>query len=390
MTVLALALVAVLLCLFLKLLNVNSRPQKPILYCKDENLLTTVLKLTPSLEALYTPTSLWGFSGHVQTVIHSIIGRVQSPWPIGDRIELTLSDNTTLTYDLYQPFNVTKDDITLAIVPGICNTSESVYVRTFVHHAQKLGLRCAVLNHVGALNSVTLTASRVFTYGYTGDLSEMLNHLAKKYTQSKIICIGYSMGGNLVTKYMGETSKAKPSNIVGAVSICQGYNAIEGTKWMLQWQNFRRLYLYAMTEAMKSIILRHRSVLLSEKAKAEFGLNEKEIASAATLPELDDAYTRKVYKFNSVDELYHWSSCVNYLHNIEHPTIFINSLDDPLVPEDLLLPIRKYASEHEKALLIEVAHGGHLGFYEGGIICPNQESWLDRTLVHLVQSLIAL
>jgi abhydrolase domain-containing protein 2 len=61
---------------------------------------------------------------------------------------------------------------------------------------------------------------------------------------------------------------------------------------MLQWQNFRRLYLYAMTEAMKSIVLRHRSTLLSEHSKRKFGLIEKDIIAAATLPELDDAYTR--------------------------------------------------------------------------------------------------
>lgn len=51
----------------------------------------------------YKPTRLWGFSGHVQTVVHSIIGRVRCPWPIGERVYIGLSDDTTLTYDLYQP-----------------------------------------------------------------------------------------------------------------------------------------------------------------------------------------------------------------------------------------------------------------------------------------------
>lgn len=57
------------------------------------------------------------------------------------------------------------DDVTLAVVPGICNTSESVYIRTFVHYAQCHGYRCAVLNHVGALQSVAVTTPRIFTYG---------------------------------------------------------------------------------------------------------------------------------------------------------------------------------------------------------------------------------
>lgn len=57
------------------------------------------------------------------------------------------------------------DDVTLAVCPGIGNTSESVYIRTFVHYAQCHGYRCVVLNHLGALSSVAVTAPRVFTYG---------------------------------------------------------------------------------------------------------------------------------------------------------------------------------------------------------------------------------
>lgn len=89
--------------------------------------------------------------------------------------------------------------------------------------------------------------------------------------------------------------------------------------------------------------MKHRNVLLSEDVKRRYGLNEREISAAATLPELDDAYTRKVHNFPSTNEMYKWSSCINYLPNIEKPIIFLNALDDPLVPEVLLDPIRKFA-----------------------------------------------
>lgn len=60
---------------------------------------------------------------------------------------------------------VFTDDVTVAICPGIGNTSETVYIRTFVHLAQCQGYRCAVLNHIGALASVQVTSSRIFSYG---------------------------------------------------------------------------------------------------------------------------------------------------------------------------------------------------------------------------------
>lgn len=100
-----------------------------------------------------------------------------------------------------------------------------------------------------------------------------------------------------------------------------------------------------MTENMKNIILRHRKILLSEDVKKRYGLTEHEIISAATLPELDEAYTRKVHEFNSISELYKWSSSVNYLERIEVPMVFINANDDPIVPDILLNPIRKLASK---------------------------------------------
>jgi abhydrolase domain-containing protein 2 len=91
--------------------------------------------------------------------------------------------------------------------------------------------------------------------------------------------------------------------------------------------------------------MKHRKVLLSDEVKRRFGLNERDVSAAATLPELDDAYTRKIHNFPSTNEMYKWSSCINYLPNIEKPIVFINALDDPLVPEVLLSPIRNFVGE---------------------------------------------
>lgn len=383
-----LALFAVILCILFRILNVNSAPRKPLILCQDQTFLTAILKIAPVIAEPYKPTRLWGFSGHVQTIIHSVIGRVRCPWPIGERVYMGLPDETTLTYDLYQPLaNDYEDDITIAICPGICNSSESVYIRTFVHFVQCHGYRCAVLNHVGVLSSVKVTAPRIFTYGHTDDYDKMLHSLIEKHPNTRIICIGFSLGGNLVTKYLGERGSNKLCNIIGGISICQGYNALEGTKFLLNWQNFRRFYLYIMSESVKNIILKHKNILLSEDVKQRHNLNERDIISAATLPELDEAYTRKVHNFRSVTEMYKWSSSVFYLDNITTPMVFINALDDPIVPDMLLDPIKEHAKKHPNTVYIELAHGGHLGFYEGGFLYPNPITWLDRTLVSLVGSL---
>ncbi|CAH1114503.1 unnamed protein product [Psylliodes chrysocephalus] len=384
MSTVLLAAIAVIICILFRILNVNSEPQKPSVLCCDNKFLDNILKIAPVLNEQYIPTRLWGFSGHVQTILHSIIGRVKCPWPIGERVFITVPDGSTVTFDIYQPIDTSfQDDVSIAICPGICNTSESIYVRTFVHWAQYHGYRCIVLNHVGVLKNVPVTGPRIFSFGKTDDFQAMVRNLVVRYPDTKVVCVGFSLGGNLVTKYLGE-SKPKPPNVIGGISICQGYCALEGTRHMLSWQNFRRFYLYVMTENLKNTILRHRKMLLSEDLKKRYSLNEHEIISAATLPELDEAYARRVHEFTTISEYYKWSSSKQYFEKITVPMIFINATDDPIVPEPLLDPVKKLASEKNNTAYIQVSHGGHLGFYEGGLIYPNPVTWLDRTLVALV------
>lgn len=118
-----------------------------------------------------------------------------------------------------------------------------------------------------------------------------------------------------------------------------------GTQWLMKWENFRRLYLYVMTENVKQIIRKHKHILLSEDVKKKYDISESDVTYALTLPDLDEVYTRKIHNFPSVNDLYQWSSSLNYLSFIKKPMVFINSKDDPLIPESLLEPIKAHASK---------------------------------------------
>ena len=72
---------------------------------------------------------------------------------------------TQLYSRLLESYHLFSEDITLAVCPGICNSSESIYIRRVVYHAQFQGFRVAVLNHVGALKNVPVTSPRIFNYG---------------------------------------------------------------------------------------------------------------------------------------------------------------------------------------------------------------------------------
>lgn len=79
-----------------------------------------------------------------------------------------------LIFDLFTNFlshnpsldvSVVIIDITLVVCPGIGNSSETVALRTFSHHANEAGYRVAVLNHLGVIPTIPLTTSRIFNYG---------------------------------------------------------------------------------------------------------------------------------------------------------------------------------------------------------------------------------
>lgn len=215
------AIAVLILIIVVKVLNVNSIPEKSLFYSANAKFMEQIVKHAPKLKEPYTPTRLWGYSGHVQTIIGGVISFFRSPLLNGKRFAFKASDGATVTYDLYQPLDKhpNDDDITLTLAPGICNSSESIYIRRVVYHAQFSGYRVAVLNHVGALKCVPVTSHRVFNYGNTTDYDGMVRHVTMRYPTTKIICIGFSMGGNIVTKYLGE--KKSIPQIIAGISACQ-------------------------------------------------------------------------------------------------------------------------------------------------------------------------
>ena len=306
----------------------------------------------------------------------------------GRRYFVKAQDGATVTYDLYQPIerHSTNEDVTMALCPGICNSSESVYIRRVVYHAQLQGFRVAVLNHIGALKKVAITSPRIFNYGNTSDYGLMVSEILKRFPSTKVICVGFSMGANLVTKFLGEEKRS--SNVIAGISICQGYDAKETTKYLLDWEGFRRFYFFIMTENIRSILRRWQQQLFTEEVKQKYEINDRAIWSAGTLVELDEAYTRRIGGYSNLDEFYRKSSCTSVWNNIKIPMVFVNAVDDPIVPPKLLQFVRKAAGTKDNFMYVEQKYGGHLGFYEGGLIYPNSLTWLDRLVCQLSDALV--
>uniref|UniRef100_H2ZGU6 AB hydrolase-1 domain-containing protein n=1 Tax=Ciona savignyi TaxID=51511 RepID=H2ZGU6_CIOSA len=215
---------------FIKFLRIHEANTKPKLHHSGSTFIKNVITKCPSLTQVYKPPSIWGKCGHIQTAIYAKIGRMNCPQPSGKRHSVIMKTGATITFDIFQPVhgNHSSGECTILVCPGICNSSEKKYVQTFIHYAINMGFRVAVLNHIGSLPNVKLTSPKIFTYGDTKYFACMMKNVCEMYPKSRLVIVGFSMGGNIVVRYLAE-DKSRQKSIVCAVSWCQGYDGLRST-----------------------------------------------------------------------------------------------------------------------------------------------------------------
>ncbi|XP_013980196.1 monoacylglycerol lipase ABHD2 [Salmo salar] len=377
-----LAAVATVLYFLVRCLNLKSPTAPPDITYRDTPLNRYLLKSCPILTEEYEPPLLWGKSGHLQTALYGKMGRVSSPNPCGVRKYLLMQDGATATFDLFESLgdHRTGDDITMVICPGIGNHSEKHYIRTFVNHSQRQGYRCAVLNHLGSLPNIELTSPRMFTYGCTWEFAAMVGSIKRAFPQTLLIVVGFSLGGNIVCKFLGE-NRINQERVLCCVSVCQGYSALRAQKTFLQWDQCRRLYNFLMADSMKKIILSHRGSLFGMNSSKMEDADLSRLYTATSLMQIDDNIMRKFHGHDTLKEYYEKESCVHYIHNINVPLLLVNSSDDPLVHRSLLTIPRTLAEKKQNVIFALTLHGGHLGFFEGAVLFPQPLTWMDKVIV---------
>ncbi|KAK2842626.1 hypothetical protein Q5P01_012826 [Channa striata] len=383
-----LAAVATFLYIIVRCLNLKSTTAPPEVMYQDTPLGLYLLKSCPLLTKEYIPPLLWGKSGHIQTVLYGKMGRVKTPSPCGVRKFLPMQDGATATFDLFEALedHSTGDDITMVICPGIGNHSEKSYIRTFVDYSQRRGYRCAVLNHLGALPTVELTSPRMFTYGCTWEFGAMVAYIKQAFPHTKLLVVGFSLGGNIVCKFLGE-NRSNQDRVLCCVSVCQGYSALRAQETFLQWDQCRRFYNFMMANNMKKIILSHRSSLLSMNSSNIGDAELSKLYTATSLTQIDDSIMRKFHGYSSLKEYYEKESCVHYMHKISVPLLLLNSSDDPLIHQSLLAIPRVLAEKMPNVIFALTQHGGHLGFFEGAVLFPQPLTWMDKVIVEYTDAI---
>jgi predicted alpha/beta-fold hydrolase len=293
----------------------------------------------------------WLRHRHLQTIFPSL------PWAWRKRsamrrevLDLPDGDATAVDW-LSDADDLPKSAPLLVILHGLEGSAESSYARMLMQAALELEWRPCVL-HSRDCGDYRNRLPRRYHAGETSDIRHFLKRQQDNGQIGPMFAVGYSLGGNILLKYLGEAGTNSRLHAAGAVCVPLNlYKCSEALN-----TGFSKFYQHYLLNNMKESVSQK-----FDKHTAAFDWNRA--MKATTFAEFDDAVTAPLHGFEGMDDYYGRCSSAQFLKDIVRPTLIINALDDPFMTPDVI-PSSDQLSEH---VSLEIAEsGGHVGFVDGG------------------------
>jgi len=315
----------------------------------------------------------WLRNRHAQTVFPSL------PWAYRHRpklrrevLELPDGDVTAVDW-VVEKQALPQTAPLLVILHGLEGSAASSYARMLMHSAAELGWHCCVM-HFRDCGDYTNRLPRRYHAGETNDVRFFLEELEASQDYGPIVAVGYSLGGNVLLKYLGEA--AETASIRAAVAISAPLNLHKCADALNT--GLSKTYQYYLIKRMKSAVRRK-----FDQHTAAF--DWQRAMSAKTFAEFDDAVTAPLHGFDGKQDYYDRCSSVHYLGAITKPTLVINALDDPFMTSDVIPQAERLST----SVTLEVSdHGGHVGFIDGGTPW-NPSFYLPERIISFLEPFMA-
>jgi predicted alpha/beta-fold hydrolase len=298
----------------------------------------------------------WLPGAHAMTVFASVARPLPRPPAARERWELP--DGDFLDVDRFAGDGA--DAPVLVVCHGLEGSSRAPYVRGLVTAARSHGLAALALNFRGCSGEPNRLA-RFYHSGETGDLGHVVARLVTERPGRAVLLSGFSLGGNVVVKYLGEHGDDLPAEVRGAAVISVPFDlarsaaAIDGPGfwcWLYRERFLRRLREKALAKARRFPEL----------------LDAAAIRAAARFSDFDGAVTAPLHGFGSARAYWTRCSAGAFVAGVRRPLLAIASRDDPMVPADTLPLVAARANPRVK--LVVTAAGGHVGFVSGPPLRP--------------------
>lgn len=250
------------------------------------------------------------------------------------------------------------------LLHGLEGSAQRGYMSEMFHHLFARGLRGVGMNFRGCGGEPNRVA-RFYHSGETGDLRHVVAELRGRHPGRLIGAVGFSLGGNVLLKYLGECGH--DAGIAAAVAVSVPFN-LAGCS--------ARLSSGLTGCTYGSHFLRALRRKAGAKRRLLEGVVDVERALATrTLRDYDDALTAPLHDFSGADDYYDRADARRHLPNIRVPTLLVQSRDDPFLPRGAIPEAAVAANPHIAAAFTD--RGGHLGFVEGAFPW-RRRFWAER------------
>lgn len=300
----------------------------------------------------------WLKNAHMQTIWPTLT-RSKPELPL-ERERFELSDGDFLDLDWLG----TEGAPIVVVLHGLGGSINSPYAPGTLQSISDAGWR-GVLMHFRGASEEHNRLDRAYHAAETRDLNEFIHFLKERYPDTPLACIGFSLGGNVLLKWMGESGDSNPLSAAIAVSV-----PFDLRKVLNRFSSgFSKLYSrYLLTQLREEIV--------DKFSQGYPPINVEKLRNASSFVDFDNNYTAPIHGFDSAYDYHQRASSRHYLRDIEVPTLILHAEDDPFMTPDAVPDEEEMSS----SVTLEVSpKGGHVGFISGR--WPWQpEYWLEARM----------
>ncbi|CAM3605893.1 hydrolase [Parendozoicomonas haliclonae] len=312
--------------------------------------------------------ALWLRGAHLQT-IWSPLFRNQ-PLPDRQRERLILPDGDFINLDWYGPD--APDKPLIILLHGLTGCSQSKYIIGLQTALALQGMPSVAMNFRGCGGEPNdLTTG--YHSGISSDLKLVIQSLKQRWPARQLMATGYSLGGNVLLKYLGE--EGEDSQLSAAVAVSVPFELDQCSLRINE--GFSKVYRDRFLKDMVAYIEAKKQHFRMQGWSDRLNTLEQlgTLDKLSTFHDYDDHVTAPLHGFQSAEDYYSRCSSRNWLSTIDTPTLILQSADDPFlyphsVPE---------TSELSASTTLELTQGGgHVGFIgRNGL---RNEYWLEQRI----------
>jgi len=288
---------------------------------------------------------LYQFNGHLQTILPSMFRK--GPELPYERERLILSDGDFVDLD----WLVQSGRKQLALLShGLEGNSHKAYIKGMASLFFQRGWDVLAWNCRSCSGELNLRP-RLYNHGEIGDIAEVILHALRLLDYEQIVLIGFSMGGNILLKYLGVHGREVPEPVRRGVAFSAPVVLRSSVEALEQPEN----------AFYKKHFLRRLKAKVTAKARQYPDLVDlDDFQRIGHWSDFDEYFSAPLNGYASAEDFYQKGSSLHFLDGLQRPVLLVNAWNDPILgpacyPET-------YAGGHDFLFLEAPPQGGHVGF----------------------------